>query len=74
MRRIVAHSVALALAHQPQMGNSRPGRRLGEVRSQARMASIGSERQARERTPKSAARIQVLPRPPIPPTLLVVPR
>ena len=50
MRRIVAHSVALALANQRQMGNSRPGRRLGEVRSQARIAITGSQKQRQGRT------------------------
>jgi hypothetical protein len=46
----VAHFVALAAGSQSEMGNSRPGCRMEKVLSQARIASIGSARQARGRT------------------------
>jgi hypothetical protein len=50
MRPPVAHSVALPPDTQPEMGNSRPGCRMEKVLSQARIAFIGSARQARGRT------------------------
>ena len=50
---------SLPPGNQPEMGNSRPGCRLEEVFSQARIASIGSARQARGRTvtPEVAVRV-----------------
>ena len=55
MRRAVAPFVALAADNQPEMGNRRPGCRLEDVFSEARIAPIGSARQTRGRTFKPAA-------------------
>jgi len=59
MRRVVAHLVALVAGDQPQTGNNGSRRYSSEVFSQARIAFIGSARQARGRTvtPEVAVRV-----------------
>jgi len=57
-REPVAQHVARAADNQPEMGNSRPGCRLEDVFSQARIAPICSARQTRGRTFKPAAQMR----------------
>ena len=51
----VAHPVATTVGIQPQMGNSRPGRRLEEEFSQAGIAPIGNREHEQRRTFKPAS-------------------
>jgi len=56
---LLPHLLPYPPINQLEMGNSRPGCRLEEVLSRARMAFIGSAREARGRTVTPEVAVQI---------------